>query len=429
MLRKISLLMTASLAFLISPSAGAAEDQDRVAIGSFRGPHAQRLQGAVESGLMGKYYLVPDFSVEQMARRRGVALNDPGGMAQVGKALQVRAFLSAKVQKKRDWHHVAVLVRSGDTGAPIGRFVVADKRLDHLESTLAARTSRKVGMMLARASANGAADAGASAAAGGDGLSPPALSETAAPATTEEHAGEVIQVSLETRVFNRAFSYNQNVSGLSDYKLQGALAATLGARFHPLATVSKNLAPLGVSGALEYGLGVGSRQAGSEERTSTDVHGYSVGLAYRFRLGSDGNSTLTPTVGYALSTFNAGKAAGAPNVDYSMVKPGVDFRWAATSRLSVLGHADYLHVLSAGSLADKDRFPRATVRGIEATLGMGFALTKELDLEGSAGLRRLGIATNVIPGDQAIAGGAIDQTTWLGIGAVYRPTYKRTLTQ
>ena len=429
MLRKLSLGLVASLAFLFTPAVhAAADDQDRVAIESFRGPHAQRLQGAVESGLMGRYYLVPDFSVEQMARRRGVAMTNPEGMAQVGRALQVRAFLSAEVQKKRNWH-VAVVLRSGDTGAPIGRFVVADSKLEHLESTLATRTGRKVGMLLARAAAG--ESVGAARSTGDGSLSPPGLSESADAADAEdgpeEHPGEVIQVGLETRVFNRSFGYNQNVSGLSDYNLQGALAASLQARFHPLATVSRGLAPIGISAGLEYGLGVGSRVAGTEQRTSTDVHGYSVGLAYRLRLGASGNSTLNPTLGYALSTFNAGQQPGAPNVDYRVIKPGLDFHWAVSDRVSVLGHADYLHVLSAGSLEDAEHFPRATARGIEANLGVGFSMTKELALEGSAGLRRYGITTNVIPGDRNIAGGAVDQTTWLGMGLVYRPTYRRGL--
>jgi hypothetical protein len=437
MLHEISLRVIATpvlrLALLLAglfasiPAAQASDDQDRVAIESFRGPHAQRLQGAVETGLMGRYYLVPDFSVEQMARRRGVAMTDPEGMAQVGRALQVRAFLSAEVQKKRTWH-VAVLVRSGDTGAPLGRFVVADRRLEHLESTLATRTSRRVRALLARASSQGELDLGTDGDDGRDGIKPPALSASASAPEAEapsgaQQPGEVVEVGVETRVFNRTFSYNQNLSGLADYRLQGALAATAGARFYPLALLGRNLAPIGISAALEYGIGVGSRLAGSEQRTSTDVHGYSVGLAYRVRLGGQG-STLTPTLGYALSTFNAGQTVGAVNVnvDYRVVKPGLDARWAITDRLALRGHADYLHVLSSGSLSDADRFPRAEVRGMEGAASVAFALARELEIEAGAGVRRFGIATHVIPGDRVLAGGAVDQTTWLGLGAVYRPS-------
>jgi hypothetical protein len=368
---------------------------------------------------------VPDFSIEQMARRRGVAMNSPDGMAQVGRALQVRAFLSAEVQKKRNWH-VAVVVRSGDTGAPLGRFVVADRRLDHLESTLASRTSRRVRALLARASTQGALDLGTDGDVGAAaGVAPPALAASADDAEDEaaaEHPGDVLELTLETRVFNRSFAYNQNLSGLADYRLEGALAASLGTRFHPLALVSPGLAPLGIAAGLEYGLGVGSRVAGSEQRISTDVHGYSIGLEYRFRLGDKG-TTLTPTVGYALSTFNAGQSVGATNVDYRIVKPGLDARWAITNRLAVLWHADYLHVLSSGSLGAADRFPRATVRGLETAGSFALGVVEGLEIAASVGVRRFGVATNVVPGDKAIAGGAVDQTTWLGLGAIYRPSH------
>jgi hypothetical protein len=431
MLRTISLLLTTFALGLTGPnarSAHAADDQDRVAIESFRGPHAQRLQGAVETGLMGRYYLVPDFSIEQMARRRGVAMTSPSGMAQVGRALQVRAFLSAEVQKKGAWH-VAVVVRSGDTGAPLGRFVVADRRLDHLESTLASRTSRRVGALLARASSQGELDLGTDGDVGAAArVAAPSLAASAndVPDAVDEagaeHPGEVLEMTLETRVFNRSFAYSQNLSGLADYRLEGALAASLGARFHPLALLSAHLAPLGIAAGLEYGLGVGSRVAGSEQRISTDVHAYSVGLEYRFRLGEKG-STLTPTLGYALSTFNAGQSVGAPNVDYRIVKPGLEARWAITNRLALLWHADYLHVLSSGSLGATERFPRATVRGVESAGSLALAVLDGLEIAAGVGVRRFGIATNVVPGDKAIAGGAVDQTTWLGLGAVYRPSH------
>ena len=55
-------------------NATASDGVQRVAIEGFRGPQAQRIQGAVETGLVGKYYVVPDFSVEEVARRKGVGL-------------------------------------------------------------------------------------------------------------------------------------------------------------------------------------------------------------------------------------------------------------------------------------------------------------------------------------------------------------------
>lgn len=398
-------------------------DQDRVAIESFRGPQAQRLQGAVETGLMHRYYVVPDFSVEEMARRRGVALGDPEGMAEVGKALQVRAFLSASVQKKGTWK-VQMVVRRGDTGEALGRFVVADRRLEQLESTLAKRASQKVGALLARASytetrvsppGQVVAEPGPRAGV----VEPPSL-DAHAKAIPPVRAGggpAVLEIGLSSRVFNRSFTHTQNQSRLADYELAGAFAAALSARAHPFALSMPALAGLGVEGALEYGLGVGSRVAGSQQRSSTDVRSWSIGLGYEV---ASGPLTLAPSVAYGATTFDTG-SPDAPNADYRTLAPGASLRVQAAERVSLRAAAHYLHVLSAGSLTAAQRFPRATANGMEATAGIGFAVTPTVELAATGGLRRFGIATNVVPGDRAIAGGAIDQTTWLGAGIEYRP--------
>jgi hypothetical protein len=412
--------------------ARAGDDQARVAIESFRGPQAQRLQGAIETGLMNKYYVVPDFSIEDMAKRRGVAMRDPDGMAEVGRALQVRAFLSANVQKRGTWK-VMMVVRKGDTGEALGRFVVANRRLDQLESTLTKRTSRQIGALIARASYN---ETRRTVASTGDLAPPPTIDvqakkkeiedtsvvEDIAEGSDEEtprrKAPPVASLGLETRVFNRSFKHTQNQSGVNDYALSGALSAAMSADLHPFATLDSGLAALGLHGTLEYGLGVGSRVAGTEERLSTDVHAYSVGLSYAVMAGA---FTLAPGVGYSYSTFDAGSKSGAPNTSYKVLEPGASLTWAATPRLALRAAAEYLHVLGAGPLNGADRFPRATVYGAEASLGVAFAVFDSLELAASGGLRRYGISTNVIPGDKTIAGGAVDQTTWLGLGLVYRP--------
>jgi hypothetical protein len=37
------------------------------------------------------------------------------------------------------------------------------------------------------------------------------------------------------------------------------------------------------------------------------------------------------------------------------------------------------------------------------------------------GLRQLGLAMHARPGDRWVAGGAVDQLSWLGLGMAYRP--------
>jgi hypothetical protein len=78
-------------------------------------------------------------------------------------------------------------------------------------------------------------------------------------------------------------------------------------------------------------------------------------------------------------------------------------------------------VLEAGPLTEPGRFTHATVRGLEAEAGLGWALIDVLELRVSGGVRRFGFDMNSQPGDAWVAGGAIDQSFWGGLGLVYRP--------
>ena len=254
-------------------NATASDGVQRVAIEGFRGPQAQRIQGAVETGLVGKYYVVPDFSVEEVARRKGVGLVLDNEFAEVGKALDVRAFVSAQIQQKKAGWQVRLLVRRGDTGAPVGKILVADRRLDRLERQLAPedhpahRGAAGPGPAAPRSSRPRS-----TASCGPRPTTPPSWTPPARP-----RPGALFEVSADGRVFSRSFSYAQNLSGLPEYKLSGAYSGALQVAFHPGVLLDggarKALAPVGITAALEYGLGVSSRSADSDQRLSSDVHG------------------------------------------------------------------------------------------------------------------------------------------------------------
>ena len=389
----------------------------RVAIEGFRGPQAQRIQGAVETGLVGKYYVVPDFSVEEVARRKGVGLVLDDEFAEVGKALDVRAFVSAQIQKRDGWQ-VRLLVRRGDTGAPVGKILIADRRLDRLERQLAQKTTRRIEALLARAPAAAVepppVDGEVRAAADdGDELD----------AAAKRGSAPVFEVSADGRVFSRSFNYAQNLSGLPEYKLSGAYSGALQVAFHPgmlLDGGARNaLAAIGITAALEYGLGVSSRSASSDQRLSSDVHGYAVGMQYRWLMGPH---HVAGQVGYSSRAFTTGEeAATAPDVRYGVVSLGTAARAELPRHFGLLARVAYLHALSAGPLTGEGRFARATVRGMELEGALAYALVPEVEVRILGGLRRMGWDMNAVPGDVWVAGGAVDQTMWGGVGLAYRP--------
>jgi hypothetical protein len=390
---------------------------DRVAIGSFQGPQANRIQGAVETGLMTRYYVVPDFSVAAEARRQGISLREDGDFGTVGRALDVRAFVSADVQKRAGWR-VQLTIRRGDTGTAVGHFVLANRRLDKLESQLATGASGRVRSLLARASR----EVGAAPAA----VEPPSEAQVSASASEEEApeapAGEeALALAAGGRMFSRSFSYSQNLSELPAYRLSQAFATELSLALRPglLVALPPALRPLRLSGAFEYGLGIQSHVSGTEASQRTRMMGWQAGIGYQ--MGGPALN-LTPQLVYAVHAFSTGAepTAAAPDVRYRLMGAGADGRWSPARGLAVLVRAAYLRALSLGALAAAERFPHATADGVEVEGAVAFVFSPAVELRASAGLRRMGFAMHSEPGDHWVAGGAIDQTSWIGLSAAYR---------
>jgi hypothetical protein len=413
MIRTITFFLSVIL-FLVAPSpAWSSDAAHRVAvIKGFAGPQAERIQGAVETGLAGRFDVVPDSSVAEAAQRVGVGLVGNRDFAKLGRALDVKAFVSAYTQKRdrRGWQ-VKLVVRRGDTGSPVGRLLVRGRRLDGLERTLTNQTSPRLAALVEEAVTVRATPESDDAP-----LQAAVYENEAVVEDADKRPGDLIEMSLDGRVFSRSFSYVQNLSGQPGQRVGRAFASALEATLRPGVLVSESLAPIGLTGGLEYGMGVPSVDSG-ENRVS-DVRGYSVGLEYRLALGS---GSVAPQLGYASSSFVNGADTDAPNVRYRTLTAGAAGRYTILPRLSVLGRASYLHALSAGPLVQEGRFSRATVRGVQGEATVAFAVTSDLEVRATAGLRRYGFDMNSRPGDLWVAGGAIDQIVWAGLGLAYRP--------
>jgi hypothetical protein len=434
MMKSVSLVATA-LACLATP-AQARRALERLAIAEFHGPQAGRIQGAVESGLMARYYLVPDFTVEQAAREQGVRLSADSDFGLVGRTLDVSGFVSARVQKRGAWQ-VRLEVRRGDTGAAVGSFVLADRRLERLETQVVRLAPARVRRLLAQAAtpepelrvrpapAPAPPEVVASASVEPQPLevaaqAPPAEPAAPGPRPTSPPFAEL---SIEGRLFTRSFSYVQNLSGLPDYKLVGALATAVDLTLYPAPLVGRGFPPIGVTAALDYAPGVRSRVAGSDQKLGTSVHAYRVGVKYR--LAWSGLS-LAPQLAYGAQVFQtADPSPGAPDVRYRLVWAGADARWEPGARIAVLANVAYLYPLSTGSLGAAGRFPRVTANGATVEVGAAVGITRGLEVRLTLGLRRFGLAMHARPGDTLVAGGAVDELSWVGLGLAYRPELSR----
>lgn len=421
----------------------ASEISERVALGSFRGPHAARVRDAVEGALLRRYYLVPESMVTEAARQSGGGLRSDEDFAAVGKTLNVKAFVSATVSKQKGWQ-VEMMIRQGATGQPIGRFAWSDRRINDLAASLARSTPQRLravmsdGIVARQADAPAAVVSSAREADAPEAVVSSSPRKGPPPAKKEDddddsegdsdpvsHAGTIpyFELGLGGRVFNRSLSYRDNVSGLPGYKLSGASGAAIEAALNLFAgfrqTAGTWQAGLGLTVNFNYGLAVGSTVNGGAGSSPTNVFGYELGLRDQIGVGS---GFVIPHVGYVVDSFSANIAgANSPDVSYHSLRVGLGVRLTPTSHTSIRASVDYLDVLSAGALNGDDRFPRATVQGLDLSLGGAYQFAESFEVQLQGSLRRYGIDTKVTPADPLVVGGAIDQYLSMTMGVTYRP--------
>lgn len=391
-------------------SAGASEAPRRLAIGSFRGPQAARIQDAVQGALLGRYFLVSGAQVAAAARKSGVTLGTDSGFGAVGRTLNVDAFVNATVFRQKNWR-VQMVVRRGDTGAAMGRFEWSDRSLDLLASALARVTPKKLHALLSTTPdvfETEARDA-------------PSVKRAADDEPASADAPSFLEMTAGGRVFTRTLSYTDNVSQLPGYRLGRASAVSMDLALYPVTAFNPRLrSGLALTGSVSYALGVGTSVQGVEGSSAhTEVYGYEGGVGYRIALGV---VELSPHGAYFIDNFATGGTDSSTDVRYRVAKVGTGFRLALGSRASVNASGDYLHVLSAGPMTSEARFGRATVRGVDVGLGASFAFANSVEVHLSLGLRRYGFAMHSRPGDALVVGGAIDEYLSMGLGLTYRPS-------
>jgi hypothetical protein len=417
------LVLVVLCAGAIAPAKALALDlNQRVAIGAFRGPQAEKLQDAVESALLRRYFLVPESMVAEAARKSGVQLESEKDFAEVGKSLNVQAFVSATVRKRGNWR-VEMVVRKGETGAAMGRYEWSERRLDTLAAAMSRTTPRRLQALLSNRP--GAAEADGEVAEAHPAPSLPENAPAAAPTVSEPAlVRPYLEIGVGGKVFSRAMSYTDNASRLPGYRLDRGTAINLELAFHPFSLISGAgwVGGLGLTGGVTYAMGIGTQLDGGDGRARTEVYGYEVGLRHRATVGI---VDIIPHVSYLVDNFVANVANISPDVRYRVARAGLGLRLALSSHAMVRASADYLHVLDAGPFTADGKFPRAKARGMDLSLGAGYAFTDTLEAQMSVGLRRYGFDMRAEPGDAPLAGGAIDEYMSMTLGVAYRPALRR----
>ena len=138
-------------------------------------------------------------------------------------------------------------------------------------------------------------------------------------------------------------------------------------------------------------LQINSKNPQGTEKLGTTEQRYSVGAVFRYPFGQ---SATSPVIGGSLSfakqQFTIAGMASIPNVNYTMLEPGVFFSLPLSPKLAFNADAGFMLALDTGQIVTNEQYGTATVTGFELSLGADYLLTKNIFARAAARFETIG---------------------------------------
>jgi hypothetical protein len=260
-------------------------------------------------------------------------------------------------------------------------------------------------------SASSGASAGASAEA-------PEPEPTGPPKPYEVTQAKVV-VELAGGAAARKFDYTDRLSrNLRPYSVYGIPMVGANAEIYPFPAKRGPMHHVGVVGTYAQAIPFDSAPPTGTGQLKTYYMVFDLGARYRVALGEHSVFGARLTFGAEDFTFHAAGdlATQIPSVRYRYMRPGVDIRFPLGGMSLLLG-VGYRLIFDGGRVVD--RFPHASLQGVDGTIGVALPLGTKLELRITGRYDRYFYAMHPVPGDTYVAGGALDQFIGAQAGLAY----------
>jgi hypothetical protein len=359
----------------------------------------------------------------------GVALGSPAGRDSLAPPARAAAtevdatavlFVRATPSSKSGQRTVVLLLISPNAIAPALDTTVEAPVSDDGAAVLAVLSPVLVSLAKAPSSAAPTAVPPAPTAAVGTPVPPSPLSSappgdgadavTPAPASPRAD-GSIVELSAGAGTASRFFQYHDGLSPeLRSYDLAAAPNLLVGAEVYPFArTKIPVLRGLGLAGGYERAVAISSKTSTGMD-VSTVWWRAEGDLRIRYALGAEGRHLIGIRGGivqerFGFTTSDMSLSSQLPDVDYLFWRVGA-FGRASVGPIAFLLDASYLPAIAGGELAN--RFRESFFAAVEISGGLGVPLGRLFELRATAMYTRIFYSFNPSPGDENVAGGALD---------------------
>ncbi len=437
------------LALALSLLTASVRADTRVVVRSFKGPGAQQVRRAVVQELTRHgVEIVSNPKVDRAAKRRRVRPDGPLGRKEVGRELEISAWIEGRVRRRAGKLEATVTVRDGSHDAEVGELVLRRKKPKLLAAAVKQGLWRSLGSSIEGAEAaepeyqesqvaqaegslgpESAQEPLADATLPADDELPPAergsfdgpRTDGDEPADARGRKVSALEAHLTFNSLNRSLRFNQAFTqSISNYSLGSAPLVAVGARVYPGAFLSDGVTSyIGLDVSAQRAFGLASQSADGISY-DTSYGGYAGAVVGRYPLGEH---ELNALVGYGVQRFEIDDASATespvPDVDYRHVRAGAGGRFAILPRTKLGVEAAWLVITATGELGSKSWFPRGTGTGLEGTLYADVSLLGGLDARARVSYQRSGFDFDSREGDNRVAGGAVDSYLTAGLGLAY----------
>jgi hypothetical protein len=169
-----------------------------------------------------------------------------------------------------------------------------------------------------------------------------------------------------------------------------------------------------VFGRYERAFGVKINVPNDPDDSAIQQSNFMVGARYRFAFGS---ATAAVGIAYAgrkfiadRSVLAAPEALDMPDVKYKAVAPGVIGRFPVTPTIGAYVGADFLLMMSTGSIQKTEQYGPADILGFELEGGLDVAFGTNYGLHIGADFSQIGFSFRAKPGTMAAARGVKSAT-------------------